>query len=407
MLYERALLGEVAACAREGIAPRIIAFHASGRPLPQEFSALAGCVQYLDIARAAGPLVSGIAGLVAGMGRSFFSPALANACLAEPGFDGMGTFSRRARLSRLLGMRRPDVVHAQFGHLGIVFLPVIEHARLPLVVSFRGQDVLLVGKASAAAREKLFGYAARVLVRSHDMRDQLLQLGCPDDRLAVHPSGIDVENIPFSERTSPGSENEVVILMVGRLVAKKGMADALRAVATCRPGRNGPRLRIAGDGPERSALEELVSELGIGERVEFLGAIPHESVIREMLSAHLFLLPCRTAPDGETEGIPNAIKEAQATGLPVVSTRHAGIPECVAHEASGLLVGEGDVEGLANGLDELLSHPDTWPAMGRKGRELMTARYDIRKLAPALVSHYHAVAEGLPAGQRVSEGPCR
>jgi len=392
VLYERALLEEISACEGEGIESRTVAFHASGDPVPEKFADLAARVQYLDLAREKGRMVSGIAGLGVGLGYMFLSPRLASACVADSGFGGASVFGRRARLSRLLDRQRPDLLHAQFGHLGLCFLGVIEAHNIPLVLSFRGQDVLLVSRARDRARKRLFEYAARVLVRSCDMRDELLRQQCPAGKIAVHPSGVDVQNIPFKERAFPDAEDEVMILVAGRLVEKKGMADALRALARCRPGPAGPRMRIAGEGPEHARLQEAVSELGLLNRVAFLGKIPHEMLIREMLSAHLFLLPCRTASDGEREGIPNAVKEAQATGLPVLATRHAGIPECVEHGVSGLLAEEGDADAIARNLDEMLSHPERWPPMGRRGRELVVERYDVRRLAPALVSHYHAAA---------------
>ena len=391
VLYERGILEEIVAVENEGIRARVVAFHPSGKPLPDEFAVLRDKAAYLDLARPQGKLVSGIASLAAGVAAGIRSPGLfvTQGC-TYPFGSRMAAFWRRARLGRLLRIERPDVVHAEFGHLGLLALPVVKRANVPLVVSFRGQDVLLLQRVAAEGRARLFQYAGRVLVRSKDMRRDLIRLDCPAQKVFVQPSGVNVRSLPFRERTPPDSDRQFVILSVGRLVPKKGMDDGLRALARCGSGQ---RLRIAGDGPEWDRLRRIADELGLQERVTFLGALAHGELIAEMLKAHLLLVPCRTAPDGEKEGVPNSIKEAQATGLPIVATRHAGIPECVVHGESGLLCDEGDVDGLARNLATLLSHPERWPAMGRNGWEIIKTHHDLRKLAPQLVRHYGDVMQ--------------
>ena len=388
VLYERALLEEIAACVRAGIDGRIAAFGESGESLPESLRILADRVDYLDVARKAGRFLSGIAGIGFALHYGRYSSPLA---LTWAG-DGARLFARRTRLARLLDMKRPDLVHAQFGHLGMNFLPVIRRPSLPLVVSFRGQDVGIVRRVPERARQGLFDYAARVLVRCNAMAESVAYLGCPTEKIHVLPSGTILEDIPFSRRSAPLAERDIVILMAGRLVRKKGMDDGLHAFARCRPDADGPRIRIAGDGPEREALENLAKKLGIADRVEFQGKISREDLLSEMAGAHVFLLPCKRAPDGDIEGIPNVIKEAQASGLPVVSTRHAGIPECVADGVSGFLADEGDVDGIGNALDRILSIPERWGEFGERGRAIVVERFAMRRCAPALLEHYRAVA---------------
>jgi len=383
--YEHAILEEISALERHGIRSRIIGFHPSGETLDPEFSHLADSVDYLDAGASRRPLISRVRSLVSALLAGWLRPSDFRNVLR------VSDIVRRAHHRILIRQGPPDVVHAQFGHLGLLALPVAQSEKIPLVVSFRGRDVLLIQQAPARAREALFGYASRVFARSEDMRQDLLRLGCAAGKLFVLPSGINVRSIPFRERTHPGAGDPVILLMVGRLVPKKGMDDALRALARCRPG---PVLTILGDGPEKDRLLQLHRELGHRHTVVVGGPTVHWGIYEGMLSGHIFLLPCKTAPDGEKEGVPNAIKEAQATGMPVLSTRHAGIPECVEHGGSGLLCEEGDVDGLARNLEELLAHPERWAAMGRRGRELMEERYDLARLAPELARHYHDIVEG-------------
>lgn len=366
---ERAALEEMAAAAASGVEVSLAPFHAAPHPLPVEFDRLAGSVSFLDRGRQYGRLAAAVAGAVSALG-TFGDRGLLRAC-CEPAPRVVGARAaviwRRARLARLLSLRRPSLLHAQFGHLGLLALPTVRRLEIPLALSFRGQDVALLRAVPEVSRRALFDYAARVFARCEDMAADLRALGCPQDRLFVLPSGLDPATIPFRERTPPAvAQGETVrIVFVGRRTPKKGLADAERAVAA----------------------------LGKGYAVAFQAFhdAPHVDVMTALQEAHLFLLPCRTGPDGDKEGIPHALKEAMAAGLPILSTRHGGIPECVGHEAGGLLSEEGDFGGLLANLRELLDHPERWAEMGRRNRAAIERRYDLKRLVSELVGHYHEV----------------
>jgi len=334
---EYAVLQEISALIQLEVEPTIIAFHACNHPLPRELAHLQAHVTYLDPASTLLRIVC----RVADSGR------------------------RRARLDQALQQLQPDIIHAQFGHLGFAAVAPARERGLRLALSFRGQDVLLVRNAPEPDRRRLFDCAAGILVRCETMKNDLIEMGAPPKKTFIVPSGIDLEKLPFCERTPPAPGAPVRALFAGRDVPKKGKADAERAIAALRH-EHAVTLHIAHD-------------------------LPHDEVIAAMMRAHLLLLPSRTAPDGEKEGIPNVIKEAMATGLPVVSTRHAGIPECVEHERSGLLSTEGDARGLQQNLQWMITHPEHWPAMGRRGRAIVAERYDVRALAPRVLEHYHEI----------------
>lgn len=386
ILYERAILEEIAATRGLGLRHAIIASNPTADLLPPEFQALGRDVEYLDIARSQGRWVSSflnlVAGIISGMRPCDFR------CVSKAGDIG-----RRARLRYALGIDRPDVLHAQFGHLGLLALPVAGSMGLPLVVSCRGQDIGLLARSPSAARARLFEQARAFLARSEFMREELVRMGCPVAKARVLRSGVNVQSLPFAPRVHPGRPERVTLLAVGRLTAKKGLDDAIRAFARL---PRGPVLRIVGDGPDRLRLRALAADLGVAGDVSFTGALPRAAVILEMLNAHLFLLPCKSGPDGDHEGIPNTLKEAQATGMPVVATRHAGIPECVEDGASGLLASEGDVAQIAAHIETLLAAPDRWEPMGRRGREIIEQRYDVRLLATDLVEQYHLASGRRP-----------
>jgi colanic acid/amylovoran biosynthesis glycosyltransferase len=175
---------------------------------------------------------------------------------------------------------------------------------------------------------------------------------------------------------------------VGRLVEKKGHEFLLRALArTVSSGRD-VRLRIAGDGPLREKLESLARELGVAERVRFLGAVAHDAMPGMLQQSHIFALPSVTAGNGDQEGMPVSIMEAQASGLPVLSTCHSGIPELIEDGTSGYLVAERDTAALADRMMYLVDHPELWPLMGAAGRRIVEEKYGLDAMIEKLLGLY-------------------
>lgn len=179
-----------------------------------------------------------------------------------------------------------------------------------------------------------------------------------------------------------------MLLYCGRLVTKKGVLDALHAFAWVADQWPHLIFRIVGDGELKQHLVQEIDVLELGDRVEVLGALSHDRVIQEMQQAHLFILPSKTAENGDMEGTPTVLLEAQASGLPVLSTHHADIPEVVVDGESGFLVSEGDVEALADKLNVLLSQSDMWGKLGRRGRSHVERYYNIRQEVKRLETVY-------------------
>jgi len=211
-------------------------------------------------------------------------------------------------------------------------------------------------------------------------------MGCEEGKIIVHRMGIDVEKFEFSERRKTGT---IKILSVGRLVEKKGHEYAIKALAKV-VNKNGKDIiyRIVGDGPLKDELMSLAEELGIEDCVKFMGNVEDEELLKLYKESHIFILPSVTASDGDQEGIPVVLMEAQAMGLPVISTYHSGIPEVVIDGKSGFLVPEKDVDALAEKMEFLVEHPELWSEMGRHGREFVEKHYDIRRLNKRLVEIY-------------------
>jgi colanic acid/amylovoran biosynthesis glycosyltransferase len=152
--------------------------------------------------------------------------------------------------------------------------------------------------------------------------------------------------------------------------------------------------RIIGEGPLLVSLQQLATELHLGDRVSFLGTRTSDEVAGELARAHVFVAPSVTSKDGDMEGIPTVLMEAMATGLPVVSTLHSGIAELVDDGVSGKLVAERDVDGLAMAIQELAASADRWPVIGAAGREKVLREFNSRTLNVRLENLFENALQG-------------
>jgi len=272
----------------------------------------------------------------------------------------------------LIRRHRPDLVLVEFGFHAVRVMEASAWSGVPLVVNFHGADASVcswLGLLQARYR-RLMRLAAGVTVKSEPMRRTLLDLGARSDHLLVSPAGAD-------ERLFHGADPAAApprFLAVGRFVAKKGPLLTLRAFARLLEGlptglRQRCSLVMVGEGPLLEDACKLVQELGLATAVTLAGRRKHQEVARLMREARAFVQHSLVAPDGDSEGSPVAVMEAQLSGLPVVATRHGGIPEVVLEEQTGLLVEEGDVEGMAVAMARLAREPDLALRMGKAGHD--------------------------------------
>jgi glycosyltransferase involved in cell wall biosynthesis len=261
---------------------------------------------------------------------------------------------------------RPDVVVAQFGPTGVRIMEACRLSGIPLIVNFRGADASthrLINEHSAAYLE-LFKQASAIVAVSHSIERTLLSLGAPREKLFWNPSGADCDRFHGGDPAAAPP----VFLGTGRFVEKKAPHLLILAFAEVHRRRGDARLRMIGDGPLIPFCRELVRHLQLDDAVEFLGVQPHERVVLEMRRTRAFAQHSIVAPSGDSEGTPVAVMEASASGLPVVATRHAGIPDVVIDGDTGFLVDEGDVFAMATCMLRLIDDPKLAQRMGRAGR---------------------------------------
>ena len=285
-----------------------------------------------------------------------------------------------------------DIMQCHFGALGLkaVQLRKIGAVRGRIVTAFHGEDIENYPKHFPPGHyARLFADGDLFLPVSNRWNATLLALGCPVERLRVHRMGVDLRNFSdCSKRPSPSPR--VQILTVARLVEKKGIADAIRAVAQLSLSYE---FIIVGDGPLRSTLEVLASGLPLSGTIRFTGALPRQQIAALLRTTDIFLAPSKTSGDGDIEGIPVAIMEAMASGLPVVSTRHSAIPELVQDTVSGFLSEEGDVQSLAARIMQLAHDPELRKTMGAAGRAAIARDFDVSMLTAKLVEHYEHILD--------------
>lgn len=312
-------------------------------------------------------------------------------------------------LANLLERRGADVMHIYFGHTGVHLLPFIQCWDKPCIVSFHGADVMLKAETPdyAAKLRKVFASVPLVLARSRSLERRLIQLGCPAEKIRINRTGIPLAQFPTLRREAP-LEGRWRFLQACRLIPKKGLTTCLRAFALFH--RDNPRaeLLIAGKGPLQPALEALAAQLGIGDHVHFTGFLSQEDLLALYHSCHVFLHPSEMPGDENQEGIPNSILEAMATGMPVLATRHGGIPEAVEEARCGALVDERDYAALAAEMKKITSTPHSFAEMGVLASESIATHFEQRDHIAKLESHYREaieIAREVEAGAGTAPSP--
>ena len=275
------------------------------------------------------------------------------------------------RVREAIATYKPAALLAEFGPNGCYFADLCAEASVPLYVHFHGFDasILLRKRHWVRHYRALFAKAAGVIAPSRFLAGKLAEIGCPADLLHVSPCGVDPAKFPPTERL-PGR-----ILAVGRLVEKKAPNLTIEAFARLSQWHPEVRLDLVGGGPLANSCRAQIAGLGLEDRVHMHGEQSWEAVRALMRQASIFVQHSVTARNGDTEGLPVAILEAMASALPVVSTRHSGIPEAVMHAHTGFLVGEGDVDAMAASLDTLIRDPERAAIMGAAGRERVIEQF--------------------------------
>lgn len=271
-----------------------------------------------------------------------------------------------------------DVIISHFGTTAALAnqLRNLGFLRGKLAAVFHGNDISQARILNLFNEDyvRLFDSADFIFPVSQLWANKIKSMSGHDNNIHVIRMGIAVNRFPFIPRTN--LNNPVKLLSIARLTEKKGIPVAIKACLLLKQQNVDFYYTIIGDGPLRKELESQVANLGLGEKIAFLGAQTQETVSEYLKNSDVFLLPSVTAADGDMEGIPVALMEAMAIGIPVISTFHSGIPELIEDRVSGFLVNENDAASIAGVISEIIDNPGVLPDICRNAKQKIDNEFD-------------------------------
>jgi len=291
------------------------------------------------------------------------------------------------RISFLVAfIKKNSITHVNvfYGDSGEVFAELKKILRVKLFLSFHGCD------SSAPFLQRcrmLKKYYDAYFVLCDFMKNDLIVNGIKPEKIYMVKTGLNFGVMDVTGETP----RKYQILFVGRLVEKKGIFDALAAFARIAEKYERLQFVVVGDGPLEADAKRLAGDLTIADNVVFCGHLKPKSVYENMRESLIFFLPSKIAHNQSREGTPCAIIEAQALGLPVVSTVHAGIPEIVIDGQTALLSAEGDIDGFVKSLDLLLSDNKRLQTFAHQAKKYALENYPIEKRAGTLLDLYQKI----------------
>jgi len=290
-------------------------------------------------------------------------------------------------------LNRYDIIHCHFGYMGLEVLTLkkLGFIKGKIITTFYGSDCSsFIKKYGIDLYDELFKYADVILCLSEEMKERLVKLGCPRDKIRIQHLGIDVAR--FQPDPSKYNNNGVLkLLTVGRMVEKKGIEYAIRAVYKLTEKYPDIEYTLIGDGPLRADLEHLCTELGISDYVRFLGPKNQTDIVDAMNRSDIFLAPSVTSENGDMEGTPTVLMEAQAMKMLVLSTFHSGIPEVVLDGRSGYLVPERNPDEIADKIRRLMEQSEMWNELRETGRKHIEKEFNTAVLSRRLERIYKSL----------------
>ena len=300
------------------------------------------------------------------------------------------------QIEKIIELEQVKILHFHFGTDAGMYYKIFQRTNLPSVVSFYGYDCSsfphsLFGYGKYYLQKRVFSKATRILAMSQDMKKDLINLGCPEEKITVHYYGTDVKRFYISREY--GQKEKVELLILSSLYQYKGHHFLLEAIRLlCKEGKRNFHLTIAGKGILEDELKEMVSLFELNEYVSFYGYVKYGSpeMIALLEKADVFIHPSVTHKTVK-EGIPGAIIEAMSSGLPVISTYHAGIPYVIESGESGLLVNEWDINQLSSAIFQLIDSVSLREKYGKKGQQYALSHLDVFEKEKELETIYNSL----------------
>lgn len=267
-----------------------------------------------------------------------------------------------------------DIVLAEFGVTGAESLNVIKKLKLPLIVHFHGFDASVydVLKEYNEKYKEMFLYAKSVIAVSKTMKAKLIEIGCPEEKICLNTYGPHPDF--FNVKPNLNNKN---FLSVGRFVDKKAPYFTILAFNDVIKKHQDANLVMIGDGPLLATCKNLVTYFKLEKNISFVGAKNREEIVNYLNNSIGFIQHSIQAENGDSEGTPVAIIEAQAAGIPVISTLHAGIPEVVIHGKTGYLVKERSVNEMAAYICSCIEQKEVLAQLSINSKENIKKNYSL------------------------------
>ena len=278
-------------------------------------------------------------------------------------------------ISEFFARHKVKVILAEYGFTGADITPIAKTLGIPLIVHFHGHDAYhrQYLKDYEVRLQEMFAYAATFVSVSRDMTEQLVRLGAPREKIVENPYG---PREYFYDIRPNYSDTFVAVGRFAETKAPHLTVSAFKLLLDEYPEAN---LVMVGDGPLRESCMSLAEALGISQKINFTGALDHTRTPQILAKGCCFVQHSITTSEGVREGTPVAILEAGAAGLPVISTRHAGIKEAVVHGETGFLVDEKDIVGMKNHMKTLLQDKNLCRMMGENARVHIRQNYTMAR----------------------------
>jgi glycosyltransferase involved in cell wall biosynthesis len=279
----------------------------------------------------------------------------------------------------------PDIILVEYGVTAALYIEPLIASNIPFVVHFHGYDASVnsIIKNYVEEYQKIAQSASAIIAVSNVMKKKLISLGFPENR--VHCCRYGVETDLFSKQVQL-QDNSPIFLATGRFVEKKAPYLTLLAFDRLRQTCSDAKLVMIGDGPLLKLCRLMVKDLHLEESVQFLGSLPHEKVADWMYRSRCFVQHSVQAYNGDSEGSPVSIMEAMMAGLPVIATRHAGIPDMIEHEKNGFLTDEGDIYSMAKNMRTVIENTEYSKQIGQNAREFAMREFCVQKQIAKLAS---------------------
>jgi colanic acid/amylovoran biosynthesis glycosyltransferase len=303
---------------------------------------------------------------------------------------------------RLVGYaKNADILHAHFANVGWKYLWLARLTGTPLIISFYGYDYERLPKSDRdwyGRYRTMFEQAALFLAEGEAGRDKLIGMGCPPEKVAVARLGVDTESIAASGRSKTAEELRLV--QIASFVEKKGYETTVKAFITAARRCPDMSLTLVGKDQEglRGRVEKLIDESGVSEKICIIDGIDFSGLHNYLSEFHVLIHPSRHAANGDCEGgAPIVLLDAQATGMPVISTMHCDIPSEVVHGKTGLLSDEDSVEALAGSIERFYRMDGAeYQAFCKAARGHVIENYDAKNCGARLREIYVQCAGSNP-----------